>query len=696
MKWRVAVLLVTLSNSFSALSQEIIDTTKVVTLDEVVVKAERIIHKADHDVLYLSKDNRAFGTNALDAVSSLELFQTSINETTLKSWDRQEVYILINGVPSTAVDLRGYKGDDIKNVEYYSIAPPQYMSLTEGPVVNIVVKKRHDRSYSGYFNTSNAVNTGYGTNQVDLTYADSLNQVKIGYLLDYRNIGDIDNQTDFIYSPQLSSNYAGTTHYEGQYHNISASYQRYQGNHLFNAKLYSIIEPLQEEETRTGKITTNDMSYQGNGTSFLKSRSNTMAIDLYYRYLLKKGRLFAINVVNTFGNSYSDSEQSMLSDNTLNNDYDYSIRSRVDNDSYSFITNAVYATPLWGGSLSVGSRYEYKQLNQISFDSKYKPYSHNEFLNVGGSWRWNTISFVPAVGVNILKQVSSDVSQTSILPYIRLYSDWWGQGKMKGASVQLTLTMRNISPALNEITESETYIDPWFISVGNPQLKNYWITSGKLSFAYFSPNNKNQIVFMVQPSYAHNKMATTIAKLNDKIYLQPQNIGGDFECRFDLYGSWYPFKWLEISPYVEYYISRFDTPYQRINFDYLRFGGNVAASFNNLQIIFNINSPTKEYDGDLLSRGSLQYAGTVQYKFGNWSVGAKYNYSGHNNYTVADLPIFRYYENKDWRPLHHMVRLTATYTFSVGKSRRHDGKILNESSKNNTGLGKFNTPQIAK
>ena len=77
MKWKVAVLLGTLSNSLSALSQEVIDTTKVVTLDEVVVKAERIIHKADHDVLYLSKDNRAFGTNALDAVSSLELFQTS-------------------------------------------------------------------------------------------------------------------------------------------------------------------------------------------------------------------------------------------------------------------------------------------------------------------------------------------------------------------------------------------------------------------------------------------------------------------------------------------------------------------------------------------------------------------------------------------------------------------------------------------
>ena len=107
-------------------------------------------------------------------------------------------------------------------------------------------------------------------------------------------------------------------------------------------------------------------------------------------------------------------------------------------------------------------------------------------------------------------------------------------------------------------------------------------------------------------------------------------------------------------------------------------------------MIFNVNSPTKVYDGDLLSRGCLQYAGTIQYKIGNWSVGAKYNYSGHNNYTVSNLPILRYNENKDWKPLQHMARLTATYTFSVGKSRRHDGKILTESSKDNTGLGKFN------
>lgn len=83
---------------------------------------------------------------------------------------------------------------------------------------------------------------------------------------------------------------------------------------------------------------------------------------------------------------------------------------------------------------------------------------------------------------------------------------------------------------------------------------------------------------MVQPSYANNKIATTILKEGDNVYFRPQNIGGDFEWRFDLYGSWYPFKWLELSPYVEYYISRLETPSQNINFDYWRIGGNITAS----------------------------------------------------------------------------------------------------------------------
>lgn len=161
-----------------------------------------------------------------------------------------------------------------------------------------------------------------------------------------------------------------------------------------------------------------------------------------------------------------------------------------------------------------------------------------------------------------------------------------------------------------------------------------------------------------------------------------------------LYGSWFPFKWLEFSPYMEYYYSNFNTPSQKVDFDYFRIGTSLVASFKNMSIGLYVNSPTKEYDGDLLSRGSLQYACTVQYKIKNWSIGAKYNYSGHNNYTSSVLPSFRYYDGQDWKPLHNLVRLDVTYTFSVGRSRRHDNRMLNETS-NDNGLGKFNIPKNA-
>lgn len=90
------------------------DTTGVISLNEVEVVAERVIHKGDHEVLLLSDENRTFGTNALDAISSLVYFNTSLNGRTLTNDLNQNVYILINGVPADGDRLRTYKGDDIK------------------------------------------------------------------------------------------------------------------------------------------------------------------------------------------------------------------------------------------------------------------------------------------------------------------------------------------------------------------------------------------------------------------------------------------------------------------------------------------------------------------------------------------------------------------------------------------------------
>lgn len=693
MKSRITFIISLLFVAIWSYAHEAADTTRMVALDDVVIESDRIIHKGDHDVLYLSKENKGFGTNALDAVSSLILFQTSLNDTKLLSWDRQEVFILINGVPSTAIDLRGYKGEDIKHIEYYAAAPPQYMGFTAGPVVNVIVKKHHSRQHTGYINTSNAVNTGFGTNQIDLTYADSLNQVKVGYFIDYRNIRNICSHADFTYSPEHYSQYRGSSLYRGEYQNIYTSYQRFQGKHLFNAKLYSVIDPGKEEDSRSSSVRYGNETSEGHNLNQLKSHSNTAALDIYYRYLMEKGCMFAINVVNALGNSQSRSIYTTeYSDNTENaaNSYDY--QTEVKNNTYSFITNAMFVSPLWGGSFSTAARYEYQQLYQQSAISEYTPSSHYEFIYASGSWKWGQGSIVPTIGVSLLQQAAASITHTSVLPYFRLYTDWWGEERFKGVSVQLTFVANQRNPALGDLTESRTFLDPWTVSIGNPALKGYWVNTSKLTFGYFSPNGKNMIVLTAQPTYSYNKIAKTIVPGEDQIYFLPKNIGGEFACQFLLQGTWSPLKWLSFSPYWTYNILHYQTPSQQVHFNHMRIGGGVTFSQDNMSLLLAINSPTKEYDGDLLVRGSLQYAAIFQYKWKNWSWGAMYNYSGYDEYTIAELPEFKYYKNKDWRPLHHLTRITATYNFSVGRARRHDSKLINESS-SNTGLREFDKPQ---
>lgn len=659
------------------------DSIPVHELKEVTVEGDRILHKDGHEILMLDSRNRNFGTNALDAVSSLPRFITSLNETKLISWNRSEVFILINGVPSTAMDLRSYKGSDIKKVEYYSSAPSQYMSLSDGPLVNIILKKRHDRLYTGYFNAVNSVTTGFGTDQIDLSYSDSLNQVKAGYILDYRDEKDISIHSEYEYLPSWSSTYENKERYSGQYHSLYGSYQHYRTNHLFNAKLSFVTSP--GKETTSGNLSRcegGDLKYSTNNT-LLKSNARSASVDLYYNSVFNNGSVFAIDIVNTLGRSYSQSEISSPANGTLS--------SIVNGRTYSFVAHTFFSSKVLGWKYTVGSRYEYKELRQEYHGISEKPYSHREFISLGANRSFGRWSFVPSLGLDVLVRSDGVNSNTYTLPYLRMYTDWWPSGKLKGFTTQLTLLSRHLAPNLGMLTESYTYKDYNFLAVGNPELKNYWENTAKLHVCYFVPGRKDQIIFMAQTRYIKDAIASMLKVVDGKAYLKPSNLHHRFDQTLYLYGSWYPLPWLEVSPYMEYYIHRFDAS-SCVRESYLRYGGTMSATVGKFTLIVAANSPTREFDGDLTSDGSPQYGAIVQYKYRGWSFGAEYHYLGHNNRTYGEADGFSMLECSDWRPLHTMVSLTATYSFSIGRSRRHGKKMIYESS-TESGLNQYNTPK---
>lgn len=148
----------------STATEEVADTTRTHELKEVVVDAERIIHKPGRDILILSEQNKAFGFNALEAISSMNYFMTAIGGTELTSYDKQPVLITINGVPSTGEELCTYRADQILRVEYFAITPAEFMGQTSGPVINVITRKPRTQMISGYFNLRNSVSTLSGVN----------------------------------------------------------------------------------------------------------------------------------------------------------------------------------------------------------------------------------------------------------------------------------------------------------------------------------------------------------------------------------------------------------------------------------------------------------------------------------------------------------------------------------------------------
>ena len=666
-------------------AQNITDTTNVIHLKEVEIKADKIISKGEYQVLLLSKENRDFGTNALDAVSSLSFFETSLNETKLISWDKQEVFILVNGVPATGYDLRSYKGSDIKNVRYYPVAPVEYMSYTEGPVIDVIVKKRHDRLYAGYINLLNAVNTGFGTDQANIMYRDSLNQVSVGYVADYRNLKDIKNFTEYTFNDSRSA-YSENENYKGFYHNINASYQRYQNSHLFNAKLTYMVSPLKEYGDTKTELLSDDILKEYSGTKLLDTKTNAFSVDLYYKYLIDRQKAISINVVNTFGKSYTLSEQNT----DLNTVQDY--HSRTDNKTYSLIANAAYGMPLLKGSFRASAYYMYKTLTQDFAERTVKPISHNLSFQSALYWKVKSWTIYPAVEFKYVKQTSGNRQNNSFAPNFRFYTDWWGKGATKGLTFQFTGMFTQINPGLSDITDSYSYIESYLISTGNPLLKNYWRNYGKFLFAYIAPNSKNNIRLIFTPTYYRDIFLPCVIEQDGINYFKPMNIRNKFDNHILLMANINPIKWLEIFAYTEYIHTNFNTIGQHINLNQVRLGGGITISLDKFTGILSYNDPTKDYDGDFLNRSSAQWGMEAQYKIKTFSVGFKYSYSSHNDYKLFDVNRVKYYSVSDKKILHNLFRLSVTYTFSVGKARQHDKKNVSNSD-NEMGLGRYNTPE---
>lgn len=667
-------------------AEEKADTVSERKLDEVTVTAEREVHEGGGKVkMYLTAVDRNFGTNALDAVSHMSRFTPRLNESGLRSRTNKDVLILINGVPSDGYDLRSYKGSDVRYVEYYEFAPAQYAMLTQGPVVNVVIKRPHEMLLTGSLSTNNAVMTGMGTNQLDLAYRDSLNQVKIGYLIDYRDVHNTSQTATYDYGT-FGTQYNMNGRYSGTYNRIDASYQRYTGNRFFNVRLQVLPDAGTEHQSGSGRLYSGDMpSLSGSRDTWMRSNSTSYSADLYYHIRFGTKHLLAFNLINSYGRSYSGNSvwQSFAG---LDGANDYDGSSELRNKVYTLVGQATYTL---GSSFQVAARYKYSKMSQRAIDDRFTASSNDaclygEYMFGDKEHRW---SVMPKLGVYYRSQETFSGSSDRVYPHVSVYG-YYMPPEIKGLTLQLYAMMFNSRNSLSDMTAGVSLRDQWFVTSGNPALKTSYFYYGQFIAGYNSPDGKWSVMLTDTPGYTHNPVVTLFGKTANLYVMYQGNIRESFRNVLEASVRYKVLPWLELAPYFELHTFRYTMPGSgRISDDYPRFGGSVTVSSGAVSASISANSRTRGYAGDIIKSGSAQYDATVIYKYRNCSFGASYNYVVHNERTEGISNVMHFKEISNWKPFNYLVRLSFTYYFSKGKARSHDNRLIN-SNETDTGLNR--------
>lgn len=640
------------------------EQTDTISLREVQVEGAAYAHKDDHVELYMKKYNVDYGNNALDAISSLSRFRQGIGLNSLSTIDNKSVTIIINGVPADAMTLRTYRGKEILKVEYYDQAPPQYMDLTKGPLVNVITRKRIDRLYSAYIYGWQGLLKNSGEVQAALTYADSLNQVKINYYTNHGNNKNKDENT-YSYPDGITNEYRGKGRNRYLGNNLTASYQRYTEKILFNTTLNGTWSYSKGATSRGYSVWDSGTLFEGIGGEKSKDRVDMTSLSIYFRQKITDTQSYSLNVTGGYADASADGR--LWRESSLSPDLGYDIYNGVKNKSYSFSARGGYQFK----KLYIAAMYYFTHIDQKTADAEYRPETQMAHFYAAHPFSRDNMSLTPSIGVTYNHSSSMGVKSSRTVPFASLnYKVWAKDGKLKGLSGNAFVMLGSGNTSAGQLTESESYIDNRFIVTGNPYIRSTWSLLGRFRVGYYRPYGKLSVQFEYNPVYSNRNISPVIYGGDNGYFYQTNvDLGHQWRNNLSLSGKWRVCDWFTMSPYFGYYIYRFTTLSQRVEKSYFRAGGSIDFFYKDFTLALAANCPIKQWSGDICTFSSSQYASSLDWNHGNYSVGLQWNYIPQRDYKRGAAEGFAFTELR--RSVTNLLMLRVSLFFSKGRARRH-------------------------
>ena len=350
---RLVTLSIILSSTFYAFAQ---DVEKTVTLDEVTVKAAKVVNKADGMIIYptdAQKQSSNNGYSILEKLTLANLRIDNISHSITAIDNRGGVQIRINGIVVVKPDMLALNPKDISKIDFINNPGVRYGDGI-AYVINIVTR-RNGTGYTVGMDLTSALTTLQGDDMVYGKWNKGKSELSFSYdVSGYKTKGEKSKQSaDYtltdgsIYTIErndVESLRKSISHDAKLTYNWSDSTAT-----VFQASLNGVFNNTPDNYTVKDIV---DGTRQYKATSRAKDKSYSPVLDIYFFRQLTPRQSLTANAVAT----YISTQTSSYYDEGA--PYKYN----VDGKTASLLTEVIYENRLKPFTFSTGLNNSYKYI----------------------------------------------------------------------------------------------------------------------------------------------------------------------------------------------------------------------------------------------------------------------------------------------------------------------------------------------
>ena len=458
------------------------------TINGVTVEGTRIMNYVDKSVHTFSAEQISQARNIRDLLEHVKDLKIDPVTNKIKRMDGGSVKILINGIASSDIDLKGIPANKIMRVEYYNIPPARYADA--GTLINVITK-RMDTGINAGIEARTAITTGFTDDEAYLNLTSGNHQLSLSYSFSLRDYTKRFGEQTYDYTLQsylpdetsssspVHYNYQEKTHDKFGY-TWNDPVIKYTYNKPDNIAVQIVATPHFNNRHSDGKkdiqkISTLNTSEIGEGEDGSRMSTFGPNLNVYVQKTLPKNQELSIDLVGTYYHNSSknwDEERSVSNGETWLSD-----NQEQQNNKYSFIGELAYTKKWEKNSLSLGYRGTFGRSNATISNvlSDYKDYdyssaSYQHYMYAEYSGNIDKLMYRIGAGVTQVTQDNTDAHDSHWLFTPKLILSTNLSKKM---SLQWVTSSQSNTPPISQLSNNASLVIPGVLSIGNPYLKSY-------------------------------------------------------------------------------------------------------------------------------------------------------------------------------------------------------------------------------